>query len=437
MFSINHLSRRARRAGISTLLASCTAVTLLGSLVPSTPVQAAGSLSVSIDDVAVTEGTDAFAVFTVTVSGNHPNQGITVDWQTRDGSAVAGQDYVAASDTLSIDPGVNSGTISVKLLDDETHEPSETFKVKLLSSSVDIAGNGQGTGTATITSDDPTPKLRIRDAHLTEGDTGTSMMVFNVDLDRPSNVDVLVDYGTCDTLCPDVTATFSEDYVSTHGTLTFPADSNATQHIEVPIKGDSIYEGDEQLDVQLSNSFNATIARKTAIGTIVEDELKPVLAMTSPAFAVSEGDVDNVVGVDVGLSALADEDVTFSYSTSDGSTPAAHSPSDYTATSGTGTIRAGSLLTFIPVTIKGDKTREQDESEHPGPTTAPRSPGALKQARPARLRLDAPLCARPGRAEHAPFHPQPTRRAAAAGRWCGPYASTRQDRRTEMRASQR
>ena len=111
MFSINHLSRRARRAGTSTLLASFAAVSLLGGMVPSASAQSA-SLSVSINDVAVTEGIDLSAVFTVSVSGKHPNQGITVDYETRDGSAVAGLDYVAKSGTLSIPAGDLSGTIT-------------------------------------------------------------------------------------------------------------------------------------------------------------------------------------------------------------------------------------------------------------------------------------------------------------------------------------
>jgi hypothetical protein len=367
MFSINHLPRRARRAAISTLLASCTTVSLLNGMVPSASAQSAGPLSVSINDVAVTEGTDAAAVFTVTVSGRHPNQGITVDYETRDVSAVAGLDYTATSGTLNIPASDESndglsGIIRVPLIDDATHEPTEKFNVKLLSTtSVDIAKNG-GVGTATITSEDPKPKLRLRDAQVTEG---SGSMVFDVDLDRPDSATVSVDYATVDdTSSPD--AAGSQDYVAKSGTLTFPANTNASQHVEVPIKDDNIYEGDEDFLVQLSNNFNATIARETATGTIVDDEVKPVLAMSSTGFSVDEGDKDNIVGVDVTLSGLTDKDVTFSYSTADGTTPAAHgqgNQKDYTAVaSGTGTIRAGTTLGFVPVTINGDTNKESDEN---------------------------------------------------------------------------
>jgi hypothetical protein len=356
MFSINHLPRRARRAGISTLLASCTAVSLLSGMVSSASAQSAPSLS--IDNVSVTEGVDAAAVFTVTLTGNNPN-GITVDWETRDGNgtspATAGTDYKARNGTLTIVAGTNSNTISVPIFDDATYEPDETFNVKLLSSSVNIADS---VGTATIISDDPVPQVRIRDAQASE-DAG--FIVFNVDMDRAANVDVPVSFDTCDTKCG-ATATYSEDYKATHGSVTFAANTNDTQQIEVALIDDKVYEGDEQLVVQLTSAPNAHIARKTATGTIDDDEVKPVLAMMTDTIETKEGSSgDWVENVDVGLSGLTDQDVTFSYSTHDGSTPAAHTPGDYNGTSGTGTIHAGTLETHIPVTIHGDKTAEKNE----------------------------------------------------------------------------
>jgi hypothetical protein len=347
------IKRIARRAGASTILASFAAFNLLGGTVPSVSAQSA--LSVSIGDVALTEGIDSSAQFTVTVSGKHPNQGITVDYETRDGSAVAGLDYVATSGTLSIPAGDESGTITVPLIDDATHEPAETFKVKLLSSSVSIPTNGD-VGTATVTSDDPQAQLRIADAEVTEGNGD---MVFDVKLNRPSNSDVSVKYATVDGTAG------GDDYVSKSGTLTFPADTNDTQEIRVPIKDDSVYEGNEEFYVQLSDNFNAVIARDKATGTLVDDESKPVLAVEVTAFTTDEEDISYTENVIVTLSGVEDKDVTFSYSTFDGTKPAAHAgpKGDYiTVANGTGTIRAGSTIGFVPVTINGDKDVESDEN---------------------------------------------------------------------------
>jgi hypothetical protein len=352
MFSINHLPRRARRAGVSTLLASATALSLFSGMVPSA---SADDLSVSINDIAVTEGVDANAVFTVTVSGTHPkhpNQGITVEYETIDDSAVAGLDYTYVHDTLTIDAGLESKTISIPLIDDATYEPLEQFKVKLLSSSVDIADKGAGTGVATITSDDPKAKLRIQDAEVTEG---SGDMVFNVTLDRPVNVNVLVDYKTIDG-----SAEAGSDYTAKSNTLTFPADTNDTQQIRIPIKNDIVYEGKEDFQVQLYNNFNANIAREFGTGTIDDDEVKPVLSVSGD-FSVDES--DSVANVVVKLTGLTQDDVTFTYDTTDGKFPAAHSGTDYVGVNGgTGTIHAGTTESFVSVKLMDDNKKENDEN---------------------------------------------------------------------------
>jgi hypothetical protein len=350
MYLPKQVSGRARQAVTSTLLASFTAVSLFSGMVPSVSAQSA--LSVSVNDVAVTEGIDSFAVFTVSVSGKHPNQGITVDYETRDGTAVAGLDYNSVSNTLNIPAGVQSKDISVPIIDDATHEPAETFKLKLLSSSVAIAAGG-GVGTATITSNDPQPQLTIDDAAVTEG---SGDIVFNVKLDRPSNSAVSVKYATVDGTAG------ADDYSSRSGKLTWPADTNDTQQIRVPVKDDSVYEGNEEFYVQLSDNFNALIGRGKATGEIDDDELKPVLKVDVTGFAIKEGDTTWTENVVVDLSGVSATDVDFSYNTFDGTAPAAKAGSDYVAvTNGTGTVRAGTTQSFVPVTILGDTVKESDE----------------------------------------------------------------------------
>ena len=56
---------------------------------------------------------------------------VTVHYQTADGSAKAGSDYIAKSGTLTIAKGAKSGVISVLVKGDKVKEPSETFFVTL------------------------------------------------------------------------------------------------------------------------------------------------------------------------------------------------------------------------------------------------------------------------------------------------------------------
>ena len=91
-----------------------------------------GKPSIKIIDANTLEGN----------SGTHPinfpvrlsktsKVAITMHYQTADGSAKAGSDYIAKSGTLTIPAGAKSGTISVLVKGDTMKEPSETFFVTL------------------------------------------------------------------------------------------------------------------------------------------------------------------------------------------------------------------------------------------------------------------------------------------------------------------
>ncbi|TDV44304.1 Calx-beta domain-containing protein [Actinophytocola oryzae] len=97
-------------------------------------------------------GTKSFA-FTVTMAppeAGCPTTG-SVRYRTVDGSADAGQDYVAATSTLSwTTPGPR--VVAVQVARDDAYEPDETFTVELFGArGVTIAAD---TATATVLNDD-------------------------------------------------------------------------------------------------------------------------------------------------------------------------------------------------------------------------------------------------------------------------------------------
>ena len=55
------------------------------------------------------------------------NQILSVDYSTRNGTAMAGSDYIAVSGTLNLYPGENQAAIPVEIMGDTNPEPSETF----------------------------------------------------------------------------------------------------------------------------------------------------------------------------------------------------------------------------------------------------------------------------------------------------------------------
>lgn len=105
----------------------------------------------SIADATVSENASE-AVLTVSLTGPATNAAVTVDYQTSNGTAIAGQDYSAASGTLVFSPGQTSRTLAVTLLADDTPEDGEAFGITLSNSS--NATIGDSSATVTIVDDD-------------------------------------------------------------------------------------------------------------------------------------------------------------------------------------------------------------------------------------------------------------------------------------------
>lgn len=103
---------------------------------------------ISISDVARSEGnsgTTSF-VFTVTLSAAY-DAPVTVNFATANGTAKAGEDYNAASGTLTFAPGQTTRTITIGVKGDKKKEANETFFVNLFGASGAQISDGQGLGT--------------------------------------------------------------------------------------------------------------------------------------------------------------------------------------------------------------------------------------------------------------------------------------------------
>ena len=106
-------------------------------------------------DARVTEAAGAALEFTVILLPASAGT-VTVDYETADGAAHAGEDYEAASGTLTFAPGETERTISVTVLDDAKDEGEETFTLRLSNASGASLGDAEATGT--IINSDPLPK---------------------------------------------------------------------------------------------------------------------------------------------------------------------------------------------------------------------------------------------------------------------------------------
>lgn len=105
-----------------------------------------GGPYLSIDDLVVAEGTNGTvnAVFTVRLAGPQENP-VTVDYATADGTALAGEDYVAGNGTLTFGPGETTRTVTVVVTADLPPEPEEDFHVNLGNAVNAVITKNQGT----------------------------------------------------------------------------------------------------------------------------------------------------------------------------------------------------------------------------------------------------------------------------------------------------
>src|SRR5439155_67330 len=188
---------------------------------------------------------------------------------------------------------------------------------------------------------------------VTEGDALTTDAVFTVSLSNPSSQTITVNYATANG-----TATAGSDYVAESGTLTF-APGQTTRTIAIVVNGDTLNEPTETFFVNLSAPVNATIADNQGLGTILDNDSAPSLAINS--VAVTEGNSGTTPAIStVTLSAPSSFTVTVKWATADGTATVANN--DYVAASGTLTFAPGVTGLTITNFVNGDTVNESDET---------------------------------------------------------------------------
>ena len=328
--------------------------------------------ALSIGDASVEEG--GMARFEVRLAPSN-DQTVTVAYSTTDGTAAAGTDYTAQSDTLTFPASQTAVTmtISVQTTDDDEQESDERFMVILSSPSGATLNDDTGEGTIIDNDGDggggngggngggggdgggggggdgsrdvgELPTLSIDDATVVEGD----LAKFEVTLSEAATAVVMVDYSTVDG-----TAVARSDYTTTSGTLSFEQ-GEERKTILVPTVQDATAEETEVFTMQLSSPSGATVANGTGTGTITDDDEPPMLTIDD-APPVDEGDAAAFV---VRLSAASGLAVTVAYRTVDGTAVAG---SDYKSASGELRFEPGEAARTVTVETLADELAEDTE----------------------------------------------------------------------------
>ena len=227
------------------------------------PVPPSSPGSISITDVSASEGAGTLT-FTLTRAGGTGASSVT--FQTQDGTATAGSDYVATTSKVSFAGGLTTQTVTVSLIDDQDVEGDETFAAVLSPAVNAIIGSGFGTGTI-LNDDVALSGGTLTIAIGTQGSENPGNATFIVTRSGTTTGTVTVNFATTAG-----TATAGADFTATSGTLTF-ASGVTSQTITVPVLADTKFETTERFTVTLRNPGGcATISGSSSIeGRIIND----------------------------------------------------------------------------------------------------------------------------------------------------------------------
>jgi hypothetical protein len=305
------------------------------------------SPTISIDDVSYIEGNSGLtsAVFTVTLSAAS-GRPVQFNYGTSNGTAAAGVDYTPTIGTLTFATGQVSKLVVVSVMGDLLDEASpESFYLNLTSTNATFQ-DSEGRGD--ITDDDDTPTLSIEGAVLSEGNSGTNMMSFALNLTAASGLPVQFSIGTSN----GTASAAAGDFIATNRVITIPSGLSAT-NFYVSELGDVLDEASpEQFYVIISSLTNAILSESQGIGvgSISNDDVAPSLSIGD--VTLTEGDAGSTQALfAVSLSAASGQDIQLHYTSSNGTAAAA---SDYTAINGSLLIPSGATSSNIIVTILGD-----------------------------------------------------------------------------------
>jgi hypothetical protein len=235
------------------------------------------SVSISPGTLRISEGDSGTKDLAVNVTLSNPSvEVVTVDFATSDGTATAGNDYVAVSGTATIPAGATTATIHIPINGDTTIEPDETFSISL--SNPSNASSVSGNATVTIANDDAALQLSNAASSVNESAGVATVSVTRV---GDSSRVATVQFATSDSAglqnCTLANGKASErcDYGTTVGSVQFGI-GQSSGTFTIPIVDDALVEGDETFTVSLTGPAGANLGGPdTATISIVDNDTAP------------------------------------------------------------------------------------------------------------------------------------------------------------------
>lgn len=285
------------------------------------------------DAPETTEGQNATFSLNLTKKYSQPitvNYSIIPDTATADDLGTTENTVIIPAETFSVD-------IKVPTKDDNDYEKAESFKVKILNTSV--GGITDGEATCTIKDNDSPPKVSLSiDKSSISENGGTAKII--VDLSNKTYEDVKVNLGFTG-------ATPGTDFIAP-SSITIPASSNSlSASVDIIPMDNDIFSGDKSVTVGISTvEYGEKDTTTSDTLAITDDETEPKVNLIITPGSISENGTDTAT-VKATLTNKSSKDVTVKLSFGAG----AVKDKDFTVSNDTITIH--STDTEGSVQIKG------------------------------------------------------------------------------------
>ncbi|MBD2268664.1 hypothetical protein H6F62_07755 [Anabaena sp. FACHB-1391] len=327
------------------------------------------SITLTVTPGSVSEDGTGNLFYTFTRTGSTTNP-LTVNYSI--GGTADGNDYTGATPgtgkIITFAAGANTATLIIDPKADTIVESNETVVVTL-ANGTGYTVHTPGAVVGTI-NDDDTASITLTVTPSSVDEDGTTNLVYTFTRSYPG--------GTSLSLGNPLTVNYSiggtangDDYTGatpgTGKTITFAAGAN-TATLTIDPTSDNNYEGNETVVVTLANGTGYTVHTPGAVtGTINDDNDRPILSSSQFNFIGVEGfNNQAVIVIDLidanGQPVTSKDDITFNYTTSPTGAVFAIPGVDYTNSSGTVTILAGTSSGIIRIPITNDNINEPDKS---------------------------------------------------------------------------
>ncbi|HHB93630.1 MAG TPA: hypothetical protein ENK88_00600, partial [Campylobacterales bacterium] len=313
----------------------------------------------TFNDKGITETDSNQTIYMVANFNQNTPTPLTLTYHTQDNSALAGDDYIGITDTITVPANVDRVLIPVTIKGDYTPESTKDFKVIIDSISEGTATDKEATVTIY---DDDAIEVDVTCADANEGNNGETNNIecrIYLTKDFPiGSTAFSVDYTSQDGSAPSAIA--GNDYTAVSGTVTFK--EGVSEHIvNIPTIGDDIIEPDENVKLVLSNSpFIIDFDSEAEI--LNDDGDFPGVDFSTGDVSILEGNTSTkTLSFHFELDKVALAGSSFEYYTQDDD--ANVSDNDYVEINTTlYTIPVGTKNIDIDVIINGDTKIENDET---------------------------------------------------------------------------